>query len=104
MINSLKKYNETQHCYYDVLDNIDKINEYALEIERVFKKIDDISESDVYAAYELLDKLSFELQEAFLNSHGGVLQFDYPERCEEDLRMIEKYDPERAKRLSKDLK
>lgn len=101
MINSLKDYKEVQHCYYDVLDNIDKINEYALEIERVFKKIDDISESDIFAADELFDKLSEELQIMFLRSHGEGLKFDYHERFEEDLKMIEKYDPERVKRLKR---
>ena len=99
MINSLKKYNETQHCYYDVLDNIDKVNEYALEIERVFDKIDDISDSDIFAAEELFSKLSVELQEMFLRSHGEQLKFDYYERSQEDIEMIKKYDPERVKRL-----
>ena len=101
MINSLKDYKEVQHCYYDVLDNIDKINEYALEIERIFKKIDDISESDIFAADELFEKLSDDLQVMFLRSHGEELKFDYSERFEEDLKMIEKYDPERVKRLKK---
>lgn len=99
MINNFEDYKETQCCYCSVLGNIDKINEYALEIERVFKKIDDISEFDIYAADELFDKLSDELKIMFLRSHGRVLQFDYPERYKTDLKMIEKYDPERVKRL-----
>lgn len=101
MINSLKDYKEVQHCYYDVLDNIDKVNEYALEIERIFNKIDEISEHDIYASEELFSKLSDELQIMFLRTHGEELKLNYAERCEEDLEMIKKYDPERVKRLEK---
>jgi NDP-sugar pyrophosphorylase family protein len=101
MVNSLEEYKEVMHCYYNVLDNIDKINEYALELERVFKKIDDISESDIYMADELFNKLSDELKIMFLRSHGRVLQFDYPERYEKDLEMIKKYDQRRAERILK---
>lgn len=101
MINSLKDYREVQHCYYDVKDNIEKINEYQLEIKRVFDKIFDISSSDVYAAEELFNGLSSELQLLFLRTYGYKWLSAYSKRSDEDLQMIEKYDPERAKRLKK---
>ena len=101
MVNNLKDYMDTRHTYYSVLDNIDKINEYQLEIERVFNKIVDISESDVYAAEELFNGLSVELQALFLRTYGYKWLAAYSKRSEEDLEMIRKYDPERARRLKK---
>ena len=101
MVNNSKDYKEVQHCYYNVLDNIENINRYFLEIETVLRKIDDISEHDIYAAEELIGRLSNGLQEMFFESYGDEFKFDYSKRCEEDLEMIKKIDPERAKKLKK---
>ena len=101
MVNSEKDYKEVRHCYYDVLNNIDKINMYQEEIEIIFDKIIEISESDVYAAEKLFNGLSAELQLSFLSKYGYKWLSAYTKRSEEDLKMIEKYDPERAKRLKK---
>lgn len=103
MLNSLEEYKEVMHCYYNVLDNIDRINMYSSEIRLVLEKISNISKSDIYAAYELYSKLSYDLKNEFIMLYGDVFEIceARTNRYSEDLEMIKKYDQRRAERILK---
>jgi len=103
MVNDLNEYKEVQHCYYSVLDNVDRINVHFSEIRLVLSKIYDISKSDVYAAYELYGKLSYDLKNEFIMLYGDVFEIceARTNRYSEDLDMIQKYDQHRAERILK---